>query len=201
MISVSPRRIVALVSLAAVVVCFWAGCQPVGPTAEYRRDVTSIASPSTTLNLTDRSGAWTFTGAGSAGNTTLTTYLPDGLLQTELSSIWGGVASREVIIPVGEGKHAVIRSGSDVMIRVDRLAQGPMGLELAGLEVSSNTSEPTRAGNEAYDRLVGYFSALSAEQRAVAVEQVRAAVSISGDLRGLLASFVEAAARAISPIP
>lgn len=62
---------------------------------------------------------------------------------------------------------ATMGSGKDTIIEAAELTFDPAtgAVKAKGLKLSSNASEPTRAQNEAWDRLADYLKSLSSEQR------------------------------------
>lgn len=67
-------------------------------------------------------------------------------------------------------------SGKDTVIKAAELTIDPAtgAVKAKGLELSSNASEPIRAGNEAYDRLVDLWKSWSTDQRAVFIATLEA---------------------------
>lgn len=95
-----------------------------------------------------------------------------------------GVPTRDVTIRTPAGYAANLSSGSDIEFAADKLkvidiATGKVLIDGAGLSFSTVTSEPTRAGNEALDRLQTVWEQLSADQRAAIEQQLEAIDSIA----------------------
>jgi hypothetical protein len=75
-----------------------------------------------------------------------------------------------------------VASGTDITVKADAAKVDPKTgvIDLKGFALTTTASEPTRASNEAYDRLVTYWTALSADQRAIVIEQLKAQQAIGG---------------------
>lgn len=106
--------------------------------------------------VTDQEARWW--GVNQTQRTLYTRRLPDGTLI-------GNVAS-----------------GTDITVKADAARVDPKTgvIDLKGFALTTTASEPTRASNEAYDRLVTYWTALSADQRKVIVAQLEAQKAIGG---------------------
>lgn len=106
--------------------------------------------------VTDQEARWW--GVNQTQRTLYTRRLPDGTLI-------GNVAS-----------------GTDITVKADAAKVDPKTgvIDLKGFALTTTASEPTRASNEAYDRLVAYWTALSADQRQVIVAQLEAQKAIGG---------------------
>lgn len=180
------RCLCMLAVIPALVMAPMVGCQSVGPAFEQNKDTVTMSEPAPNkLSQADASGLWTIASTGPVNQTTLDS-------KGKLTSLGGGVASREFIMPV-EGMPVVLRSGSDVTIDVKKLFSPSSGAPIAeGVKISTSISAPTRAGNEALDRLVTWWTALSADQRDVAIKQIEASEAISQNLKDLLVPFLSA---------
>ncbi|MBX9738136.1 MAG: hypothetical protein K2X32_14535 [Phycisphaerales bacterium] len=167
------------------------GCQHVGPRAAFTRDSTDIASPSpTTISTPEPGGLATASGAGAANRTGLSLHGPDGpIAQADDLSVGG--TTRTIIVPFGD-KLAVFRSGTDETIKIDEASVN--GVSFKGLSITQSSSEPTRASNEAYDRLVVYMQSLSADQRAALIAQLETSRDISREAIATIVPLIKLAA-------
>jgi hypothetical protein len=152
--------------LAGCVLALGAGCQSVGPTYEQTRDgVNSTDVNPNRLAYTDDSGQET---VSSSGPTYRTTIDPDGTIQ----AIGGGLASREFIVP---GK-LMVRSNTDIDGHVDELYGADGALIAKGFQITTRTTEPTKAANEALEQWVAALAVVTPEQRMALEAQVKGMV-------------------------
>lgn len=156
------------------------GCSQIGQGID--QDIGTVhqvnASP-TTLTQIDESGTWSVNAAGPVRQTTLNA-------KGELSTIGGGVAAREVILPL-EGMPALVRSDSDVALKIAELFSATTGKTVArGVELTTNTSSPTLAGVEAFAALRDYWKQRDEATRDRDIRAIEAAEEISKSLRDAL---------------
>lgn len=157
-----PLSLLACLTLVGL----FAGCQSVGPTYEQTRDgVNSTDVNPNRLAYTDDSGQET---VSSTGPTYRTTIDPDGTIQ----AIGGGLASREFIVP---GK-LMVRSNTDIDGKVDELYGADGALVAKGFSITTRTTEPTQAANEALAQWVAALAVVTPEQRMALEAQVKGLV-------------------------
>lgn len=178
--------------LSALLVCasFFgvAACQPVGPTASISRKKTDLASPSpVTLQIEDDAKKGVASGVGPAKYTFIG---PDGI-----QSMQTGSTPRELWAKMANGTELQLSSGSDISI--EGLTYDPATNALTVRKFGTSASEPLRAGNEAYDRLVSYWQTLSAEQRQARMADLEAIKAVTPTAANLISEVV----RVLAGIP
>ncbi|MFN4839954.1 MAG: hypothetical protein ACK5MB_06260 [Phycisphaerales bacterium] len=91
-----------------------------------------------------------------------------------------------------------VASGTDINIRADNAKVDPKTgiIDLKGFALTTTASEPTRASNEAYDRLVAYWVKLSEDQRALVIEQLKAQGEVGQMIGDVLGQAIRTAAGA-----
>lgn len=157
-------------------------CQTVGPTAKIDRGKTSIQSGSpVTLQIEDDDKKGIANGVGPARYTSIT--------EGEVQTFQTGTTPRDVWIrksPDGALQFN-LSSGTDVQaegLEFDA-ATGSFKVKRFG----TSSSEPIRAGNEAYDRLVAYWTSLSADQKEARLAEVEALKVTAPELADMLVSI------------
>ena len=155
-----PMRIVRVVAAGLMLAALFAGaggCQTVGPSNRFDRNQAALDNPSpVTLDLQNNDQRVTASGVGSAQFTTVT----NDTVQTQQT----GVTPRSVFVRLmPDGTRQVnVNSGTDIQAKGIRV--NPQTGEVSIDEVGTIASAPTKAQNEAYDRLVAYFQSLSNDQ-------------------------------------
>jgi hypothetical protein len=153
----TPRIRFAAITLATLLGA--AGCSTIGQ--DIAQDAETIGQRNTspnTLTQVDAEGTWAVNSAGPVRQTTLSA---DG----QLSTLGGGVAARELIIPV-EGAPVLLRSDSDIGLKIGKLNSPATGKTIAeNVELSTMTSAPTLAANDALRALTEYWTTRDAAQR------------------------------------
>ena len=157
-------------------------CQTVGPTAKIDRGKTSIESGSpVTLQIEDDDKKGIANGVGPARYTSIT--------EGEVQTFQTGTTPRDVWIrksPDGALQFN-LSSGTDVQaegLEFDA-ATGSFKVKRFG----TSSSEPIRAGNEAYDRLVAYWTALSQDQKEARLAEIEALKVTAPELADMLVSI------------
>jgi len=111
----------------------------------------------------------------------------------EIITITGGV-SRELIAPIpGTSQALVLRAGTDIEAQADEITMSKdQALMAKGVRIKTSASEPTRAANEALDRLAAVWQARDAASQATAIEQIRTTGQIPRDLAPTIADLLRA---------
>lgn len=182
-----PALIMFLIPLGLVLLVFTGGCQQVGPTAKFDRTTSDLATG--TPNVTD---------------------IQDDTMRATISSTGtGGFISQSA-----EETQAFYNGTNPRNVRVDLLPDGTRRINLAGgsdfnaegvewtastgdfkaSKLTLSSSEPIRATNEALDRLVTYWTALSADQRAARIAELEAASKAGDTFAPVILSLIKAAA-------
>lgn len=160
----SRLNVLAAVIAVGSIVAFSPGCQAVGSrltTTGTGADVRT-GTPNT-LTMTDADGQWTANTTGPAGWTAINA---DGI-----ERFHEGSTPRELYYDRASGR-LVLSSGTD--IRATGVVVDPTVGTISIGEFATSASEPIRAGNEAYDRLVTFWQSLTEAQRAAHVADVEA---------------------------
>jgi hypothetical protein len=144
---------------------------------QARRDLVN-GSP-VTVTIDDNSGERvTVNGTAASGYT----------LSNETESRWLYTGSTPVNASARRGVDGTwalnMASGKDVAIAAERVNLDPATgkIEARGVRLSSDASTPTRAGNEALDRLGAYWAARDEAARQVLIEQIKTTGEIPKDL-------------------
>lgn len=175
-----PIRPALVLSLALSLL---AACQQVGPRSKIDRDKTDLenASP-VTLQIEDADKKGVASGVGPARFTSIT--------EGEVQTFQTGTTPRDLFLlklPDGTLRFN-LSSGTDIQAEGLEFDATTGGFKVA--KFGTSASEPLRAGNEAYDRLVAWWTALSADQRAAFEAQVRATESIAPGAVDALFTFL-----------
>lgn len=154
-----------------------AGCQQVGPRAKIDRQTTDLESPSpVTLQIEDADKKGVASGTGPARFTSIT--------EGEIQTMQSGTTPRDLFVRLPDGTQVNLSSGSD--ISAEGVEFDPTTGAFKVRRFSTSASEPIRAGNEAYDRLILWWTALSADQREVRIAELRAAENIAPDVKDMI---------------
>lgn len=168
--------------------CVHAGCQTVGPSFEQSpAGVSASEVAPNKLGYADPDGHEMVTSSGPLYRTTID---PDGTIQ----ALGGGLASREFIVP---GK-LMVRSNTDITGKVDELYGGDGALIAKGFEISTATSEPQRAANEALDAWVAALANVTIEQRMALETQME---TIRASVEAIAPGMFEVLRRLVLPAP
>jgi len=171
------RPAAAVLAAAAIA----AGCQQVGPRASIDRARTDLESPSpVTLQIEDDAKKGVASGVGPARYTSITA--------DEIQTIQSGTTPRDLWVQTHDGTKVNLSSGSDII--AEGLEYDPATGLVKIRRFSTSASEPIRAGNEALDRLVAWWAALSADQREARLAELRAAENIAPDVRDLIVGLL-----------
>lgn len=169
----SGLRILTLIAMSVLA----GGCQLPGPRTSIDRARTAIASGSpVTVQIEDDSKKGVASGVGPARYTSIT--------EDEIQTMQSGTTPRDLYFKLPNGTQLNLSSGSD--INVEGMEYTPSTGTLKVKRFSTSSSEPLRAGNEAYDRLVAWWQALSADQRAVRIAEIEAAADLAPDLKDFI---------------
>lgn len=167
-----------------IILATWGiGCSPVGPRAKFTRADASIETPSpVTLDIADDDKRGTATGTGPARYTSIT--------GAEVSTFQSGTTPRDLFVRLlPDGSRQInLSSGTDIIAEGVEFDAGSGSFKVR--KFGTTSSEPLRAGNEAYDRLVTYWRALSADQREARIAEIRAVESIAPDVRDMLIALL-----------
>lgn len=149
-------RVMAAISVVLMIPL--AACQQVGPALTQKPDsiVDSPIAPSQTRMVDKERGTLSTSGTGP---TTWKRLDADGVETTST-----GVAPRSIYWD-NESKRFVLDSGSDVTAEDVSVGLSADGTQIKVGRLTTLTSPPTRAVNEAYAQLVGYWTSLSADQK------------------------------------
>lgn len=184
-ISTARRVVVAIAIVCALVTLAGAlgACQQVGPKHSFDRGGSTLDTPSpVTLDIQDDSKRGTATGVGPARWTSIT--------EGEVQTFQTGTTPRDMWVrktPDGAVQFN-LSSGSDVVAQNVEFDAVTGTFKVGAF--STNASEPVRAGNEAYDRLVAYWTSLSDDQKAARLAEVEALKVTAPELADLILGIV-----------
>lgn len=184
--------------ICMLLVAFLGGCAAVGPTS--KQGALGQDASNSTLNK----ATYTQQPTGAAGEM-VNTFTADTLGATRETLIDAdGVEARgtaeirtDLALVLADGTRVTTISGKDVYLDEltgERDPKGKMKLSVKGLRTSA--SDPTRALNEAYDRLAPLIAELAKQQK----ESIDNQTTVLGDL---VAKAIEAAVKAATmrPVP
>lgn len=159
------RRLAALAALSALAAC---APQHVGPA--FTQDAAAVTDASPAPNIVSLAHAggekWDTRSTVPGGYARL--YDADGVAVESI-----GPRARLISLP-GPGGLPIRFAADDVVdLRIDEYA-GPEGVLVKGMSLRMDSAAQTKAQNEALDRLVSYWSGLTAAQRDAAVAQIEA---------------------------
>lgn len=156
----------------------FAGCTSgIGSGTLYERDKTTITNGSpVTLNIQDADKIGTAVGTGPARYTSLN----DKGLQT----LQTGTVPRDAVLHMPDGSKFVLSSGTD--LNIEGVSFDPESKKVSIGKLSTVTSEPIRAGNEAYDRLAAVWINLNNAQKEAVLAQVEAIRVTSPEIASLI---------------
>jgi hypothetical protein len=159
------------------------GCQNVGPENTITRDNTTLRNGSpVTLQIEDADKKGIASGVGPARFTSIT--------QDEVQTMQTGTTPRDLFLaklPDGTIRFN-LSSGTDIQaegVTFDAAA-GSFRVDRFG----TSASEPIRAGNEAYDRLVAYWTSLSEAQKQARLAEIDALKVTAPELADLILGIV-----------
>lgn len=139
------------------------------------------------LTLADADGTWNVNSAGPARYTEVT----DGSIVT----VQHGSTPRDIVWD-GQSRRLAVSSGSD--ISAASIEVNPETGWLKAKDVKLGASEPIRAGNESYDRLIQYWAALSQQSADVAKRELEAIENVSPTVASVIKDILRASG---VPIP
>jgi hypothetical protein len=184
---VGPVIAFALISTAtlgmASLAMLMSGCQNVGPENTITRDNTTLRNGSpVTLQIEDADKKGIASGVGPARFTSIT--------QDEVQTMQTGTTPRDLFLaklPDGTIRFN-LSSGTDIQaegVEFDAAA-GSFRVDRFG----TSASEPLRAGNEAYDRLVTYWVNLTDAQKQARLAEIEALKLTAPELADLILGIV-----------
>jgi hypothetical protein len=159
------------------------GCQQVGPKNVIDRQTTSLESASpVTLQIEDADKKGVANGVGPARFTSIT--------EGEVQTFQTGTTPRDLWVRKGtDGAVQVnLSSGTDIQAEGLEFDAGTGSFKVKRFGTSS--SEPLRAGNEAYDRLVAYWTSLSQDQKEARLAEIDAMKVTAPELADLILGIV-----------
>lgn len=157
------------------------GCQNVGPTWEQNPAETISQTPAPNRSgMTDAEGTWAAEGSGPA---TVASVDADGVTISK-----GGSPTRQILYSRPDGTKVVVSSDTD--IEAEGVEVDPETNQLKIKRFATSTSEPQRALNEGYAILVGYWTALSADQREARIAELKAMEAAGDAFAGVLAKVL-----------
>lgn len=180
----ATRALVILAVIFLILTIFGlAGCQNVGPKHTFDRGGATLDTPSpVTLDIQDDDKRGTATGVGPARWTSIT--------EGEVQTFQTGSTPRDMWVkknPDGTLQFN-LSSGTDVRAKGVEFDATTGSFKLGEMDLSA--SEPIRAGNEAYDRLVAYWTSLSADQKEAHLADVEALKVTAPELADLILGIV-----------
>lgn len=159
------------------------GCQNVGPENTITRDNTTLRNGSpVTLQIEDADKKGIASGVGPARFTSIT--------QDEVQTMQTGTTPRDLFLaklPDGTIRFN-LSSGTDIQaegVTFDATA-GSFRVDRFG----TSASEPLRAGNEAYDRLIVYWASLTEAQKQARLAEIEAMKVTAPELADLILGIV-----------
>jgi hypothetical protein len=172
-----------LLALALLACVGMIGCQNVGPENTITRDNTTLRNGSpVTLQIEDHDKKGIASGVGPARFTSIT--------QDEVQTMQTGTTPRDLFLaklPDGTIRFN-LSSGTDIQaegVTFDAAA-GSFRVDRFG----TSASEPLRAGNEAYDRLVTYWVSLTDAQKQARLAEIEALKLTAPELADLILGIV-----------
>lgn len=169
--------------LLAIVVALSA-CQQVGARARVDRDKTDLESPSpVTLQIEDDGKKGLANGIGPAKYTSIT----EGAI--EMMST--GSTQREVWAKRNPDGTLQVQLSSGTDINADGVEYNPLTGAIKIKRFGTSASEPIRAGNEAYDRLVAYWETLTQAQKEARLADLEAIKESVPTLAGMVTEIVK----------
>jgi hypothetical protein len=173
---------VSLISVAILCVCGF-GCSQNDIGSNFGADAQGrpkLVNPSpVTLTIEDQDKRGVANGVGPARFTSITAE--------EVQTFQSGTTPRDLFVKLPDGSQINLSSGTD--INAEGLAFNPKTGEFKVAKFGTQASEPLRAGNEAYDRLVAYWQTRDeASKQAILAElqAIEAGASVAGGVLGQL---------------
>lgn len=175
--------VVCLLTLVSLVVS--TGCQSIGSRVQQNAKGIDIAAGSpNVLAMTDAEGQWGMNGVGPQRSTSIDS---EGNLQT----FQQGTPARDLTWTTPSGSRLSFSSQTDIKIGSAEVYDPASGKMVAKVsDFGTLTSEPQRAANEAYDRLVGYWTSLAQDQRAARIAEIETTGQVTSDMVPLVVQFL-----------
>ena len=159
------------------------GCQNVGPKHTFDRGGATLDTPSpVTLDIADNDKRGTATGVGPARWTSIT--------EGEVQTFQTGTVPRDMWVKkAADGAVQFnLASGTDVVAQDVKFDPATGAFSVGTF--STNASTPLQAHNEAYDRLVAYWTSLSEDQKQARLADVEALKVTAPELADLILGIV-----------
>lgn len=154
MLAIRMIKVLTIGLMLAALFAGAGGCQTVGPKNTFDRGGATLQNPSpVTLDIQDNDKRGTASGVGPSRWTSVT--------GDEVQTLQTGSTPRDLFFK-NDKLQFNLSSGTD--ISASGLEYDPATGSLKIANFSTIASTPTRATNEAYDRLVAYFQSLSKDQ-------------------------------------
>lgn len=149
-------------------------------TDRHGRPDVSNASP-VTLTIEDDVKRGLATGPGPARFTSITA--------DEVQTFQSGTTPRDMFVQLPSGGKLNLSSGTDIEMEGVEFDAATGALKVK--RFSTNASEPIRAGNEAYDRLVAYWASRDQASRDAILAELRALESGAQAAGGVLGALIK----------
>jgi hypothetical protein len=162
---------------------FACACTPVGPKTQIDRANTELqgASP-VTLQIEDADKKGVANGTGPARFTSIT--------QEEVQTFQTGTTPRDVWIRKSESGELQFNLSSGTDIQAEGLEFDAISGSLKVKKFGTSSSEPIRAGNEAYDRLITYWTSLTEAQKEARLAEIDALKVTAPELADLILGVI-----------
>lgn len=183
----------AMFAVGFLLVGFSPGCQSVDtPHNSFDRGGATLDNPSpVTLHIQDNDKVGTTSGVGPSRWTSIT--------GDEIQTLQTGSTPRDfflAILPDGTKKFN-LSSGTDVVAKGVEINAATGDVKIA--EFGTNASEPIRAHNEAFDKLVAYWTSLPQIQKDALVAEMDAAKVIAPTAANMIDAIVKALTGGVAP--
>lgn len=177
--------IIASLALSLCSTLLSTGCQSIGSRVNQNAKGVGIEAGSpNTLAMTDADGQWVTNGIGPQRFTDIDS---EGNIQT----FQQGTTPRDLTWTNPSGAKLAISSGTDIKAGSAEFYDPVTGNLVAKVsDFGTVSSEPLRAGNEAYDRLVGYWQSLTQAQRDAAIAEIETTGQVTESMVPLVLQFL-----------
>lgn len=141
-----------------------------------------LTNPSpVTLTIEDQDKRGVANGTGPARFTSIT--------GDEVQTFQTGTTPRDLFLKLPDGSQVNLSSGTD--INAEGLEFNPKTGAFKVAKFGTQASEPLRAGNEAYDRLVGYWATRDEASRQAILAELKAIEAGSSVAGGVLGQLIQ----------
>jgi len=176
--------LVSLISVALLCVCCL-GCSQNDIGSNFGADEQGrpkLVNPSpVTLTIEDADKRGVANGVGPARFTSITAE--------EVQTFQSGTTPRDLFVKLPDGSQINLSSGTD--INAEGLEFNPKTGAFKVEKFGTQASEPLRAGNEAYDRLVGYWQTRDEASRQAILAELKAIEAGSSVAGGVLGQLIQ----------